>query len=49
MDRDREKEAIEVKLARCREQAKEFPEGHTAQMIRDLEDELSQQLRALED
>jgi hypothetical protein len=39
MDRIREKQAIEAKLARCRELAKEFPHGATAQMIRDMEEE----------
>ena len=33
----REKQALEAKLARCRELAKEFPRGSTAQMIRDME------------
>jgi hypothetical protein len=48
MDRDREKQAIEAKLARCRELAREFPDGPTAAMIRDLENELRDQVRALE-
>ena len=48
MDRTRQKLAIENKLARCRELAREFPEGHTAEMIRDMEDELRQQLRDLD-
>jgi hypothetical protein len=48
IDRSREKHAIEVKLARCRELPKEFLHGPTAQMIRDLEVELRQQLRELE-
>lgn len=37
MDPDREKLALEEKLARCQALAKEFPEGPTAEMIRDLE------------
>jgi hypothetical protein len=45
MDPSREKNAIEVKLARCRELAKEFPHEPTAQMIRDLEAELRRPLR----
>lgn len=45
MDRTRERLRIENKLARCRELAREFHEGHTAEMIRDMEDELRQQLR----
>ncbi|XIA64740.1 hypothetical protein ACFIOY_39165 [Bradyrhizobium sp. TZ2] len=48
MDRNREKQAIEPKLAKCRELAKEFPHDPTAQMIRDLEVELRQQMRELE-
>jgi hypothetical protein len=48
MDRTREKQAIETKLARCRELAKEFPHGSTAQMIRDMEDDFRQQLQELE-
>jgi hypothetical protein len=48
MDRSREKQAIEAKLARCRELAKEFPHEPTARMIRDLEAELRQQLRQME-
>jgi hypothetical protein len=47
MDPSREKNAIEVKLARCRELAKEFPHEPTAQMIRDLEAELRRPLREL--
>ena len=47
MDRSREKRSIEAKLASCRELAKEFPHEPTAQMIRDLEAELRQQLREL--
>jgi hypothetical protein len=48
VERDRKKHEIETQLARCRELAKEFPHGPTAQMIRDLEAELRQQLRELE-
>jgi hypothetical protein len=48
MDRNREKLAIETKLARCRELAKEFRDGSTAQMLRDMEDELRQQIRDLD-
>jgi hypothetical protein len=40
MDRSREKAVIEGKLARCRELAREFPKGPTAEMIREMEDEL---------
>jgi hypothetical protein len=48
MDRTQEKQEIETKLARCRELAKEFPDGPTAQMIRDMEEEFRQQIRNLE-
>jgi hypothetical protein len=48
MNRTREKQTIETKLARCRELAKEFPHGSTAQMIRDMEDDFRQQLQELE-
>ena len=48
MDREREKEAIKEKLVRCLELAREFPTGPTAEMIRELEAELRQQLRTLE-
>jgi hypothetical protein len=48
MDRDREKQAIEAKLSRCGELAREFLDGPTAAMIRDLESELLEQMRALE-
>jgi hypothetical protein len=39
MEQDREKLAIEAKLAKCRELAEEFREGPTAQMIREMEAE----------
>src|ERR1700751_1445646 len=48
MDQGREKQAIETKLARCRELAQEFRDGSIAQLIRDLEDELRQQIKELE-
>jgi hypothetical protein len=50
MDRDRgkEKEAVERKLARCRELARDFPAGPTAAMIRDLEAKIIEELRAIE-
>jgi hypothetical protein len=47
MDRNREKMAIEAKLAKCRELAQEFRDGPTAQMVRDLEAELQQQILKL--
>jgi hypothetical protein len=43
-----DKRSIEAKLARCRELAKEFTLGPTADMLRDLKDELGEQMRALE-
>jgi hypothetical protein len=48
MDRDREKQALEEKLARCRDLASEFREGPTAEMIRILEAELREQIRRLD-
>jgi hypothetical protein len=45
----RQKETVKRKLALCMELAREFPTGPTAQMIRELEAELREQLRALED
>ena len=48
MDRNREKVAIEEKLARCRELGEEFRDGPTAQMLRDLEAELREQLLKLD-
>ena len=49
MDREREKDAIETKLARCRELAAEFRDGPTAEMIRDMQDELREQMQSLDD
>jgi anti-sigma factor RsiW len=49
MDRGQEKQAIERKLATCRELAREFPDGEMAQMICELEEELRQELRDLEE
>ncbi|MCK1380889.1 hypothetical protein IVB33_28245, partial [Bradyrhizobium sp. 24] len=48
MEPDREKEEVEAKLARCRELAQEFPTGPTADMIRDMEADILEELRALE-
>ena len=42
------KQQLESKLARWRELAEEFRNGPTAEMIRDMEDELREQIRALE-
>jgi hypothetical protein len=43
-----DKQALEIRLARCLELAREFPSGSTAEMIRDLETELRGQIQALE-
>jgi len=48
MDPDREKLALQEKLARCQALAKEFPDGPTAEMIRDIEEEIRSQIRSLE-
>jgi hypothetical protein len=48
MDREREKMAINEKLTRCRQLAKEYPSGPTATNLRELEAELLAQLRQLE-
>ena len=48
MDREREKAALEAKLERCRSLAKQFRDEPTAQMIRELEAEIRQQMRDLE-
>jgi hypothetical protein len=42
------KAQLEVQLARYRDLEREFPDGSIAAMIRDLEDELRDQLRLLE-
>jgi hypothetical protein len=47
MDRDQEKLALEEKLAKCEALAKEFPNGPTAEMIRDMEEEIRQQIHSL--
>jgi hypothetical protein len=48
MARDQEKHAIERKLATCRDLTREYPDdAEMAQMIRELEEELRQQLREL--
>lgn len=48
MDREREKLAIDMKLARCRALAKQFMSEPTATHIREMEAELKAQLRELE-
>jgi len=42
------RQELEQKLARCRELAREFPLGSTAEMIRDMETELREQLHSIE-
>lgn len=49
MDREREKMAINEKLTRCRQLAKENFSGITAANLRELEAELLAQLRRLEE
>ena len=49
MDRNQEKEAIGRKLATRRDLAREFPDAEMAKMIRELEEELRQQLRDLQE
>lgn len=48
MNAEREKQALEEKLIRCRILLREFPEGVTARNLSNLMDELEQKLRALE-
>jgi hypothetical protein len=49
MDREREKSAINEKLARCKQLGKENFSESTAAHIRELEAELLAQLRRLEE
>jgi hypothetical protein len=42
------KEKLRAQLARCKELALEFPHGVTAKNIKELSEEIQQQLRALE-
>ncbi|GMO11417.1 hypothetical protein BwSH20_29730 [Bradyrhizobium ottawaense] len=42
-----DQKALEIRLARCLELAKQFPTGPTAELLQDLEDELRSQLRTL--
>ena len=48
MDAEREKQALQEKLLRCRILLSEFPEGVTAKNLNDLAAELEQKIRALE-
>jgi hypothetical protein len=47
MDATPTKQELEQKLARCLELAREFQRGPTAEMIRDMETELREQLRSI--
>jgi hypothetical protein len=49
MGSSQEKAELEAKLARCRDLAREFREGPTADMIRDLETEICENLQRLAD
>ena len=47
MDAEREKQALQEKLLRCRILLSEFPEGVTAKNLNDLAAELERKIRAL--
>jgi hypothetical protein len=49
MGSSQERAELEAKLARCRDLAREFREGPTADMIRDLETEICESLQRLAD
>ena len=48
MDREREIENVRDKLARCHELAEQFPVGPAAELIREIEAQLLEAVRALE-
>jgi len=48
MDAEREKQALQEKLVRCRILLSEFPEGVTAKNLNDLADELERKILALD-
>ena len=48
MDRDREKQELRDKIAKCNRLAREFPDGITNKNLRDLAAELEQQVRDLD-
>ena len=48
MDQDREKQALQEKLDRCRRLAREFNDDITAKNLRVLAGEIEQQIRVLE-
>ena len=49
MNWESDKRVLEERLARCRELARDFPAGLTAEHLRDIEAELLDDLRALEE
>jgi hypothetical protein len=48
MDTEMTRHDLERKLARCHELAREYPTGPMAETVRDMEEEVREQLRALE-
>jgi hypothetical protein len=48
MHGNREKLELEANLARCRDLAKDYPDGPTADNLREIENEIRQRLSALE-
>jgi hypothetical protein len=48
MDKQRDKQILEERLARCRKLAEDFRDGPTAEHIKELEAELLDDLRALD-
>ena len=48
MDAEREKQALQEQLVRCRILLSEFPEGVTAKNLNDLADELEQKIHSFE-
>ena len=48
MHGNREKLELEAELSRCRDLAKDYPDGPTANNLREIENEIRQRLSALE-
>ncbi|MBR0853172.1 hypothetical protein [Bradyrhizobium liaoningense] len=48
MNKDREKRILEERLERCRQLSKDFPNGLTAEHLRQIETAIVDDLRALE-
>jgi hypothetical protein len=48
MDRDRERQKLQDKVAKCYRLAQEFPDGITNKNLRDLAAELEHQIRDIE-